>query len=504
MDAVFFHARVFDNEVRTRGSASCTLGTPVKINGRSEEEGIFARWEWDGEQLAARNDRYGFYPIFYFQRPGEICMSPSIFKLIEEGAPTDLDYRALSVFFRLGNFIGEDTPFEHIRTFPPKTTIVWSKDGFQLSSEGMPPPRVGRYSFDDAVDGYIEYFRKAIEHHLPPSENFAIPLSGGMDSRHILFGLHSAGYRPKFCITSKYFPPMTAADPDIAARVTETLDLKHIIIEPLESEFEAVIWRNNVTNFCASEHHWMKTMTDYLVREVETVYDGLGGDVLSAIEDELRIEKERYEFFSGGKFEELADLLLIKNGLKKLFIPEVFKKLSRDVAVRHLGGELEKYAGYPDPSNTSWFCTRTRRMIALAPYSVLSGVPHVFSPFLDHDLVDFLLSLPRDLKWGTDIHGETIRRAYPEYAHIPFTVRADTDYPEHRANRKVIREFTKFFIRRKPKRALRYRYIIPRLLAYEFTERYASAQSGFITLLTYLYQLEEAASRKIGNLEWDM
>lgn len=72
------------------------------------------------QALRVQNDRYGFYPLYYFIRPGEVCVSPSLVQLLSEGAPTAPDVAALAVFLRVGWFIGEDTPFQHIRAFPPR------------------------------------------------------------------------------------------------------------------------------------------------------------------------------------------------------------------------------------------------------------------------------------------------------------------------------------------------------------------------------------------------
>jgi len=67
-----------------------------------------------------------------------------------------------------------------------------------------------------------------------------------------------------------------------------------------------------------------------------------------------------------------------------------------------------------------FFWNRTRREIALASYRILNGGTEVLSPYLDHDLFDFLASLPASLMLDRQFHSETIRRAYPEYADIPF------------------------------------------------------------------------------------
>jgi hypothetical protein len=92
-------------------------------------------------------------------------------------------------------------------------------------------------------------------------------------------------------------------------------------------------------------------------------------------------------------------------------------------------------------------------------------------------------------------------RAYPEYADIPFTDRSNLAYPRYRVGMRTMGEFVKFFFARRPGKLLRYQYIIPRLLACMFTRKYASAESGFIPLVTYLYQLEEAAAGRAKNVD---
>ena len=47
----------------------------------------------------------------------------------------------------------------------------------------------------------------------------------------------------------------------------------------------------------------------------------------------------------------------------------------------------------PDPIKSFNFWNRNRRELALWAYSVLRDVPHVYTPYLDHDLFDFLMGL---------------------------------------------------------------------------------------------------------------
>ena len=57
----------------------------------------------------------------------------------------------------------------------------------------------------------------------------------------------------------------------------------------------------------------------------------------------------------------------------------------------------------------------------MIPFSILpdAGITAV-TPYLDHDLIDFLASLPVDMYLDKTFHTETIRVMYPEYSDIPY------------------------------------------------------------------------------------
>src|SRR3954462_8076433 len=100
----FFHARFSGGTTETFGDARVSLGNRAGT--------VFADWNWDGEQLTLTNDRYGFYPIYYFRRDSEFAVSPSISKLLELVGDLELDDSAFSVFLRSGYVIAEDTLFK--------------------------------------------------------------------------------------------------------------------------------------------------------------------------------------------------------------------------------------------------------------------------------------------------------------------------------------------------------------------------------------------------------
>jgi hypothetical protein len=122
-----------------------------------------------------------------------LLVSPSLVKLVEAGAPTGFDEAALAVFLRLGFFLGDDTPFQSIRTLP--RTARSPEAGTVTISGGYRFVRPQRLSRDAAIDGFIDLFRQAMSRRPPVGQDVVVPLSGGRDSRHILLELCESGHR---------------------------------------------------------------------------------------------------------------------------------------------------------------------------------------------------------------------------------------------------------------------------------------------------------------------
>ena len=521
--APYFHARKVGDHFETTGLSSCFLGHKLPRPNSAKPDGVFAEWSWDGSRLCVRNDRYGFYPLYYYTRDGEIALSPSIARLLALGAPPEFDEAGLAVFLRLGFFIGEDTPFRAIRAVPPEAKFEWREGQLQVSGQlalGKPQPQ--QLKRDQAIDAYIALFEAAIRRRLPEGEDFAVPLSGGRDSRHILLELCKLDFRPKFCVTAQSSLPLSSQDVEMASKLAKALNVEHVVLDQSESILEEEIRKNYDTHFCTDEHTWFLPIAYYLKGKVRTVYDGIGGDVLS---EAVSLTAERLALFESGRFTALAEHffntkdapshlsttdLELKGGascpakvekerattseifLAHLLPPEQYRRLGRDLAVSHLVPELRRHANAPNPVGSFRFWNRTRREIALSPYGILSEVPHVFSPYVDHDLYDFLTSLPPSILLNREFHTETIRRAYPSYAHIPYA--SETSSVENpRLARRFARDTIRYTLARRPSRTIRYSYVMPRLLRCLLDRHYSSSIFWLSPPVLYLLQLETLA-----------
>lgn len=416
----FFHAKAGLGNPETSGDPAGSLGHRV-TRPDGTVEGVFAEWAWDGRRLTVTNDRYGFCPLFYMANEREVAVAPSLAGLLALGARPELDHDALAVFLRLGFFVGEDTCFMSIRALPPGARLEWSPGKFRIESRRptVEPRPIARRA---AIDGFVPLFRDAISHRLP-GEDYVLPLSGGRDSRHILLELARQGAPPRLCVSGRKFPPDRGADARVAGVLAGAMGVPHELVGRPSSRFQAEMAANAVAQLCTvgGDGAWAVPLASFLRAHTRTTYDGIAGDALS---QGHFLPLARAHPFRPDRLTELADRLLAEGRtdayLPSLLSPGQLSAVGRDRAVARLAAELSQHTNAAFPMASFFFWNRTRRALTMAPHALFAGVPTVHTPYLGHDVFDYLTSIPEPVLIDGTFHTETIRRAYPRYAGIPF------------------------------------------------------------------------------------
>ena len=480
MDNRFFHVRFDGDRYLTSGISSCFLGHCVE-RPDAPHDGIFSQWKWDGEQLTIGNDRYGILPLYYFAIQNEICVSPSLPTLIERGAPGDLDNEALAVFFRLGYFLGESTPFRAIRALPPRVQFTWNKDGVSCVAEY---PRVGwsDLSRDKAIEAYAELFSASVRRRIPDDSN-GVLLSGGRDSRHILLELCRQGRPPNLVGIADI---ATSTDRDVAQFVAESLSIPHRCVPQSRPSLAAMRRNMYETNFCADEHSWLLDLRDDLTDKTPCLWDGLAGDVLSA---GLFLDEARLKLYRAGSLPKLASLLIDgeEKYLKSLLRPSYYKLVSNEIALESITAELGRHTEAPNPVGSFIFWNRTRREIALSPFGLFRRFK-VYVPYLDHELFDFLASLPAEMLLDHKFHDDTIARTYPEWAHLPYSRKREQVFAAGLGRGSWLAMLTRRSAWLNPM------YLLPRLLA---AALHPDPDRSFIAdLPLYLFEIQNLKKRR--------
>ena len=498
----FIHVRLRQGALEAHGESSFFRGHTIPRGAGEKPDGVFVRWEWDGTRLTVRNDRYGMAPLFYWADVTQICVSPSLLAVLQRGAPADLDEAGFATYLRLGFFVGDDTPFAAIRTVPPGAELTW-ENGRLACESGRPVTPVNPATRDQAIDGFIDLCRQSIARRPPSEEGLYMPLSGGRDSRHILFEVHAAGHRPH-CVTIPRYAPRPGEDERIAPIVAQALGVPHTILRQNPSRCEVEAKKNWATHLCADEHAWYMEIVAQLGTRPVTMYDGLGG----ALSVPNRYHSfEALDLIASGRTTDLADRLLAEFGvqtepyLRQVLRPEAYAAVSRDKAVARFAAELATHASAPDPVKSFNFWNRIRRELALTPYGLMRHVPTVYTPYLDHDLYDFLMGLPptvmsRNLADGKAFHTDAINRAFPQYAHLPFEDKKAKRIDARAHNARFAAEAGRYLLRRAhlPTRWLNRGYVLPRALYAAVRPSFGESRPWFASISLYLMQMEMAAA----------
>jgi hypothetical protein len=383
--------------------------------------GAYARWRWNALTLCASTDRFGIQPLFYAADRDAIRISPSVSALLRAGAPPDLDESALAVFLRVGFFVGNDTPFRHIRAVPRAGKLEWTAGTLRVRSDWL-PPAASHITRDEAVDRFAAMFADSIERRLNATTGpVAVPLSGGHDSRHILLALCALGCRPASCVTVEPYPPTQADDVALARAVAARVRVPHVVVSRRSDRVVAESEKNALTSLCADEHVQFLPLRAHVEGAPATLFDGLGGDVLSQSQ---RLDASLHRKFVEGRFRDVAEAIAgdpqtVEPALAGLLTAGAAQRFNRERAIARIGEEAANHADDPNPIASFFAATRMRREIALAPCAILDVAPRVWLPFLDAPLADFLLSLPFELVADRRLHTDLLERHYPALADVP-------------------------------------------------------------------------------------
>lgn len=420
--------------ISTRGGQPAAAGQPNFFKGYAVDggDGVFAAWDWDGERLSARTCATGFLPLYYYSDAGQVVLSTRVADLFAAaGTRPRICAASLGVLLRLGFLVGNHTPFAGVQVLGPQGTLTWRPGS---------APEV-RSSYPDAAQAgdhdiparYVDLFRQSMDRiaHVM-SDDFAVPLSGGRDSRHIALELHRMGRKPKLALTARHLPPRSNEDVRVAAELCRAMHWPHRVVrQPALVQYARECAHAGAADFLSYEHSWTLPLRDALCAAgVSEVFDGVGGDVLSA---GLFQDERLLRHYLAGDIEAVRNGLLAywsqlggEAALADSLGPELAAASSPAAAAELIDAELRRHLGQPNPLKSFYFWNRSRRGTGLLPFLILGG--HVaYAPYLDLPLVTFLLGLEPGATRDRSLHTRAIGLADAAIGAIPYedkTVRA--------------------------------------------------------------------------------
>jgi asparagine synthase (glutamine-hydrolysing) len=416
------HLRFADGRSTLSGTASARMGHRPGTPDASL--GLYAAWTWDGATLTAEVDTLGYFSLFVYQRDSDIALSPSILQLLALGADPEPDPVALAVFHRIGHFLGEDTPFRHIKVLPPGGRLVWQNGAAKITGT-VPIPREQALTRAQAVEAFIELPRSALRRFLADWDGpMILPLSGGRDSRHILLELAHQGRKPDMTVTFHQGGRHLDREGQAARALSERAGVRHTILGHARRRLRDAVRAVLLTQLCADEHAQMMPMHDFLHGHPgAAALDGIGGDILTNPDDSAA------DFFGRarqGDYDGIARRLTAGHGSvisrhgNAGGAGAIYSRDLEEAAIARIAAAIRAFDGAPDPYQAYWFWNRTRREIAFVSTGILGPAARVACPFLSPEFVELGLSLPFAVTRDQKLHDDAIAKAYPDFADIPY------------------------------------------------------------------------------------
>lgn len=394
---------------RVFGARCLTIGNP----GVSD---VWVAWEWDGHGFTLKTDRFGLIPVYTAQIGADFAVSLDLQSLLALGVPSSLDEEAVAVQLRIGSYLSESTPFRHIRALPAGAVLEWRDGRISLRTEIRWPSPDLSISRDSAIRHYAEIFRDAVARRAARAARIVLPLSGGLDSTHILLALNEIGGRPEMCVTVADEFSDNTADILGAAITAKRIGIPHRVLKQRARLGEASRWVADTMGLRVTQHHWAKPLSVFL-GECENVqfFDGIAGDNLSA---SSFISRTWARLAERGRTLDLADAFIARSDADAWWRdhgqPTITRRFTVEAARHAIATELERHLDCANPVGRFMFMNRLRTLIAPLPSVALRPHAEPMFPFLDHAVFDFLASLPVGYLFDKKFHRDAIANAYGE------------------------------------------------------------------------------------------
>ena len=268
-----------DTEVIVHGYEEWGFDVLKRINGMFS----FSLWDSEKKQLFLARDRFGIKPLFYAMINGLFFFSSEIKSILQyDGYKPRVNYNVLTNFleFSYSNTL-HNTFFKDIRKLPPAHMMIVSENGISLERYWNITYNVNNASEDYLANKLLTSLKSSVEKRLISDVPVGVYLSGGLDSSSIV-GL-MAQLTSDINTFSVGFGDYGESELEYSRLISEEFNTNHheIIVEPDSIDLNEVllklIWFSDepLVDFAMIPIYLMSRKAK---RDITTVLTGEGGD----------------------------------------------------------------------------------------------------------------------------------------------------------------------------------------------------------------------------------
>ena len=412
----------------------------------------FAIWDEKEKELFAARDRFGEKPFFYFYKDGLLVFASEMKALWAAGIERKPNLKMLFNFITIGYVENPNDPdetfFENINKLPPACFLQYKPAHKELVIEkywDLDLDNIQKnISDEDAIEQFNQLFTDSVKRRLRSDVAIGTSLSGGLDSSSIVSiianfykaspvggepvptGRDLEGALTTFTAT---FPNFEKDESSYSKQVAEQFDLEQQLVsvsaENMISDWEKFSWQQEAPVGSASVFAQYKVFELAKQHNIKVLLDGQGADETLAGYYKYykwywqELFKKR-KLIGSGEIKATRELGIketfgYKNILASFFPDFAAVFLERQYllhALRHNDltkdfiRNQSKEAYYTRPAHFNlngvlYFNTCIHGLEELLRYADRNSMAHgreVRLPFLSHELVEFIFSLPSGFK----------------------------------------------------------------------------------------------------------
>jgi asparagine synthase (glutamine-hydrolysing) len=405
-------------------------------------DGMFAFTIWDEElkTIFAARDRFGEKPLYYSydDSSNHLWFASEVKALVAGGIQAPINDEKLLMFLGLGQTENpqdaEGTFYQNVRQLPPAHFLIYRplekkllvKEYWKLDKE-----KQVSISKENAIKRFRELLTTSVARRLRSDVPLGTSLSGGLDSSALVATIHGltnmSGALKTF---SAVFPGFEKDESFFIRSVTESFALEQRSVTPTPEEFvrdfQKLLYHHEAPVSSASVYVQYRVFELAKENNIKVLLDGQGADEVLAgytkyIHWHLQelLNSYRFSDFNSEKKAFIANKIpfqwswknyasafaphLSKNTLEEKELNTIRRNddMNKDFVHQNLNKDFVQKPYVSKLNDILYFNTFRSGLSELLRYADRNSMAHgreVRLPYLNHELVEFIFSLPSSFK----------------------------------------------------------------------------------------------------------
>jgi len=376
-----------------------------------------AIWDQDNRKLTLVPDRFSLRPLYYSEINGIFAFASEIKSLLTlDFVPKNIDEEAILEFFAFEQLRNEQTFTKSIKKIPFGSVLTYCQEKVQIEERWpllyhQPEPKLSEREY---LEKFICLGKRAVKKRLNNNQTI-IGLSGGLDSRLLM----ALALEEKLHINTCTFGQKNSKDLVRGMKLANATGADHIslILEKdyLQKYADQMVDRVGGL-FSVLNCHGMIFTEIASQYPIVAMANGLD-QLLWSTRSHYRSSFDQNKSIAEAFFEYENEGLMVKENWEKWYTEKWYKQHAASVYEKFIL-DMERFQLDSIDNSIDSFKLQLNMGYVGASLPMITHQMEFSEPFFDTDLMEFILSVPLNLRWNRKLVKMAIEYLSPQLAQI--------------------------------------------------------------------------------------